>query len=191
MSRAALQSTVRRYLIDIWLYCREGGLTGEPPRVLGGHEKRMERRRADTVARKAKGKGKNDADTGLPMKPSAGHAHDLAGGGGGLRLRLFPHPLAEPVPFESAEIASGVAVAQLGGGLKTSYAFLDVHGAPASIGVQFPKAVVDDAHKLVRVRACFAVIGLFPVVCLIKAVQQDKGFPIVLLDTEAAQVAVS
>ena len=106
-------------------------------------------------------------------------------------MRLFPHPLAEPVPFESAEIASGVAVAQLGGGLKTSYAFLDVRRAPASIGVQFPKAVVDDAHKLVRVRACFAVIGLFPVVCLIKAVQQDKGFPIVLLDTEAAQVAVS
>ena len=86
--------------------------------------------------------------------------------------------------------ASGVAVAQLGGGLKTSYAFLDVHGAPAPIGVQFPKAVVDDAHKLVRVRACFSVIGLFPVVCLGKAVQQGKGFPIVLLDTEAAQVAV-
>lgn len=90
-----------------------------------------ERRRADTVARKAKGKGKNDADTGVPMKPSAGHAHDLAGGGGGLRLWLFPHPLAEPVPFESAEIASGVAVAQLGGGLKASYAFLDVHGPRA------------------------------------------------------------
>lgn len=67
---------------------------------------------------------------------------------------------------------------------------LDVHGAPAPIGVQFPKAVVDDAHKLVRVRACFSVIGLFPVVCLGKAVQQGKGFPIVLLDTEAAQVAV-
>ena len=131
------------------------------------------------MARKAKGKGKNDADTGVPMKPSAGHAHDLAGGGGGLRLRLFPHPFAEPVPFESAEIASGVAVAQFGGGLKAS-----------PIGVQFPKAVVDDAHKLVRVRACFSVIGLFPVVCLGKAVQQGKGFPIVLLDTEAAQVAV-
>ena len=94
------------------------------------------------MARKAKGKGKNDADTGVPMKPSAGHAHDLAGGGGGLCLRLFPHPLAEPVPFESAEIASGVAVAQLGGGLKASYAFLDVHGAPAPIGVQFPLSLI-------------------------------------------------
>ena len=105
-------------------------------------------------------------------------------------MRLFPHPFAEPVPFESAEIASGVAVAQFGGGLKASYAFLDVHGAPAPIGVQFPKAVVDDAHKLVRVRACFSVIGLFPVVCLGKAVQQGKGFPIVLLDTEAAAAGV-
>lgn len=91
------------------------------------------------MARKAKGKGKNDADTGVPMKPSAGHAHDLAGGGGGLRLWLFPHPFAEPVPFESAEIASGVAVAQLGGGLKASYAFLDVHGAPRPSAYSSPR----------------------------------------------------
>ena len=96
---------------------------------------------------------------------------------------MAAHPGGAPANFLAA-------VAQFGGGLKASYAFLDVHGAPAPIGVQFPKAVVDDAHKLVRVRACFSVIGLFPVVCLGKAVQQGKGFPIVLLDTEAAQVAV-